>query len=80
MNYLEKVNGIYYAYSVGTSARLYSSTTLSNNYPSDWTEVSTNYKVGGVVGKIKDWHITSNGYCCKNYLDVFNSAQKFTKI
>lgn len=77
INYLEKIDGVYYAYAIGA---LYSSTTLSNNYPNNWTQISTNSKVGGVVGKIKDWYITSNGYCCKNYLDVFNSAQKFTNL
>lgn len=80
INYLEKINSVYYAYAVDTFARLYSSITLSNNYPANWTEVSDNKKIGGVVGKIKDWYITSNGYCCKNYLDVFNSAQKFTDL
>lgn len=80
MNYLEKIDGVYYAYTAGTTSVLYSSTTLSNNFPSNWTQVSTNNKAGGVVGKIKDWYITSKGYCCKNYLDVFNSAQKFTNL
>ena len=80
MNYLEKIDGVYYAYIAGTTSVLYSSTTLSNDFSSNWTQVSTNNKVGGVVGKIKDWYITSNGYCCKNYLDVFNSAQKFTNL
>lgn len=77
INYLEKIDGVYYAYAIGA---LYSSNILSNNYPNNWTRISTNSKVGGVVGKIKDWYITSNGYCCKNYLDVFNSAQKFTNL
>lgn len=80
INYLQKIENVYYAYSIWSEANLYSSNNLTNDYPSKWTFVSNSAKIGGVVGKVKDWYITSNGYCSKNYLEVFNDAQKFTDL